>query len=131
MRVPVGKTIAVVCGLQTAYGVWMSWPVWVSMWRDGLLNTAGVQPERQAALWLVAFGQFGMLLGFLADWAERTAGRLPGCFGWSLIGFVAITGSLMPVSGVWPVMIPAIAGIIQAKRTKRSRWTAADSQTPR
>ena len=131
MKVSVGKTIAVVCGLQTAYGVWISRPVWVSMWRDGLLNTAGVLPERDAAIWLIAFGQFGMLLGFLADWAERTAGRLPGCFGWSLIGFVAIMGLLMPVSGVWLLLAPAIAAIVEAKRTKRARWTAASGQTPR
>ena len=131
MKVQVGKTIAAICGLQTAYGVWMSWPVWVAMWREGLVNSAGVQPERQAAIWLIAFGQIGMLLGFLADWADRTTGRLPGCFGWSLIGFVAIVGLFMPASGVWLLLIPAIAGIVQAKRTKRARRTAASGQTPR
>ena len=131
MKLSVGKAIAAVAGLQTAIGLFAYWPVWVGIWQEGLWNTIHAQPERQGAYWLVAFGQFGMLLGFLADWAERTAGRLPGCFGWSLIGFVAIAAVFMPTTWLWLLLAPAIAAIVQAKRTKRARWTGSSNQTPR
>ena len=131
MKVSVGKTIAAVAALQTAIGIWAYWPIWVTVWREGVWNTIQAQPERQGAYWLLAFGQFGMLLGFLADWAERTTGRLPGCFGWSLIGFVLIAAVFMPTTWLWLLLAPAVWAIIRAKKTKRERWTAPANQTPR
>ena len=132
MKLSVGKAIAATAGLQTAIGIYGSWPIWRTMLNEGLFNTVDAAPERQAAFWLVAFGQFGMLLGFLADWAERTAGRLPGCFGWSVIGFVAIAAFFVPTTLLWLLLAPAIAAIVRAKRTKRALWTTtAADQTPR
>lgn len=132
MSLSVGKAMAIIAGFQTAAGVYTFWPVWTAMVREGVWDTVGSQPERQAAYWLLAFGQFGMLLGFLADWAERMAGRLPGCFGWSVIGFVAIAAVLVPATWLWLLIGPAAAAILQARRTKRARWTtAAPGQTPR
>ena len=131
MKLWVGKTIAVIAGVQAALGLIAFWGGWVAVIREGVWDGVRGHPDREAAFWMIAFGQFGMLLGFLADWAERTAGRLPGCFGWSVIGFVAITVALNPLTVLWLLVIPAVGAIVRAKRTKRARWTTVTHQTPR
>lgn len=83
----------------------------------GLWNTVRPSlPMRYLAFWFLFGGVATILVGYLADWIERVAGRaLPRPLGWTLLG-VAIAGVFFtPVSGFW-LVFPAALGALAPPR---------------
>lgn len=81
----------------------------------GLWNTLNPKtPMRYLAFWFLFGGVAMMLVGYLADWIERVAGRpLPRALGWTLFG-VALAGVIVtPVSGFWLLFPAAIGALAQ------------------
>ena len=73
-------------------------------------------PMRYLAFWFLFAGVWTMLIGYLADWIERVAGRvLPRGLGWTLLG-AAVAGVLVtPRSGFW-LVFPAAWGALAQSR---------------
>ncbi len=68
------------------------------------------------AFWFLFGGVATMLVGYLADWIERVAGRpLPRGLGWTLLGIAVAGVILAPVSGFWLVFPPAIGALAQPR----------------
>ena len=69
-------------------------------------------PMRYLAFWFLFGGVTTILVGYLADWIERVAGRtLPRGLGWTLLGVALVGVILTPVSGFW-LVFPAVFGAL-------------------
>jgi hypothetical protein len=75
---------------------------------EGLVNTVHGQPMRELAFWFLFFGFLGILLGALVDWCEARGQRLPAFLGLGLLALAAVCVTLMPVSGGWLLLVPAL-----------------------
>ena len=96
---------------------------------DGVLNAVETGPTgidaRGAAFWYVAAGLGVVVLGYLTWWVERRIEALPAGLGWLLVAFTVINVVLVPFSGFWLFLPPAIVVLRRARRPHRLRDTTA------
>ena len=85
----------------------------VEILRAGLWNTVASVQGRPEAVWFIAAGLQLILLGALANWIEaRGPGEpLPRFLGWTLLGFAILGAVLIPISGFW-LLVPPAVGIL-------------------
>ena len=92
---------------------------WAKIIREGVLD-AVTTPATEAAFWWVAAGWGIALVAVLGWFYERRAGRLPLVFAILLLAFTAFHVVLMPASGFWLFLIPAVIISVQAARARRA-----------
>ncbi|UOQ71804.1 DUF6463 family protein [Hymenobacter cellulosilyticus] len=109
----IGRTLLGIGLLHTVFAIVVFSPIWAALVREGLLNTVNQQPLREAAYWFLFFGFVVLLLGALIDWCEAQGSRLPVFLGWGLLAMTIVGVVVMPVSGMWLALIPAIGLIRQ------------------
>ena len=105
-----------VATLHSLFGVVVFWPQWQELARDGLWNTAGVDPTRAGA---VLFLQVGLLVFALAasiaahgtNWPPRSVGI------W-LLALTVPSVVVMPESGYWLILPPAL--VLARKRAAKA-----------
>lgn len=108
----IGRWIIAVSALHTLFGVIAFAPVLQTLASCGVWNSVGADPMRGAAAWFLLAGGFMLVSGFAIDACERSGGDCPlSVIGWSLLIVTAIAIVLMPVSGAWLLLPPAIAMI--------------------
>ncbi|MEK6541002.1 MAG: DUF6463 family protein [Pseudomonadota bacterium] len=106
----IGRWVIAVALLHTLIGVIALLPVVRAMIGDGLWNSVGENPMRSVAAWFLLGGGFMFVSGFAIDACERINVDCPlRSSGWSLLIITLITIILMPVSGAWLLLPPAIA----------------------
>jgi Family of unknown function (DUF6463) len=102
----------------------------VAVVREGLWNTVDGVQGRPLAFWFLAAGLQLILLGALTDWIEarRPRMQLPRFFGWTLLAFAVGGIVLLPVSGFWLLLPPAL-GILtrRGRRMRRTRSATGSS----
>ncbi|MEO7501831.1 MAG: DUF6463 family protein [Gemmatimonadaceae bacterium] len=84
----------------------------------GLWNTLNPgTPTRYLAFWFLFGGVATIIVGYLADWIERVAGRrLPRPLGWGLLA-ITLTGVIVtPLSGFWLLFPAAFGALAQSQR---------------
>jgi hypothetical protein len=91
---------------------WLGRGVIIAVINGGVWNTIDPIHERQMIFWALMTGVFGMMLGDLALWVERQGKRLPAFLGWQMIAVALVCGILMPESGGWLFLIPAVLVLI-------------------
>ncbi len=111
MRAWIGKAIIGIGVLHSVFGIVFLGPTLAVLWSEGLLNTVRGEPDREFAFWFLAFGLLSVILGAVVDWAERKSEFPPAFFGWSLLAFTIAMVAIMPVSGGWLLLVPAVAAI--------------------
>ena len=79
----------------------------VAIVREGLWNTVEPVQGRPLAVWCIAAGLQLILLGALANWIEAR-GPLPRFLGWTLLAFAMLGAVLIPISGFWFLLPPAV-----------------------
>ena len=105
-----GWWIAIVGIIHTVFGLLVYSTGWLAIRDGGFWNAVDGEIHREHAFWFTFFGPAAMLLGALMVWVEQHSDlRLPRFLGWSFLGTVAVTGFLMPVSGIWLLIPPGIA----------------------
>lgn len=87
-----------------------------SIFSDGFFSAVGNDPMRGAVVWFLLFGFAVFIAGQAIVTIERSGGFIPHSLGWSLFALTALGISLMPDSGFWLVIPPAV-GILRAKST--------------
>lgn len=76
-------------------------------------------PMRYLAFWFLFAGVATIIIGYLADWIERVAGRaLPRALGWSLLGIALVGVIVTPLSGFWLVFPAAIGALFKSRPTE-------------
>lgn len=108
----IGRWMIAVSALHTLFGIVAFAPVLQSMASSGVWNSVGADPMRGAVAWFLLCGGFMLISGLAVDAGERSEGDFSfAAIGWSLLAVTAITIILMPVSGAWLFLPPAIAMI--------------------
>ena len=83
-----------------------------STWRAGVLNAVERDPSlvalRGVGFWYVTAGFGVALLGAIVRWGELRHGPVPRWFGAGLLAFAAWGVALMPKSGFWAFVVPAV-----------------------
>ena len=98
--------------------LWFGRRVLVAVANEGLWNTIDPFRDRQMIFWALMTGVFGILLGQLALWVETHGKRLPAFLGWEIMAITVICGVLMPASGGWLFLIPAVLILIGVRRSR-------------
>ncbi len=112
----IGKTLVGIGLLHTALGLIFLREIGALLLAEGLFNTVNRQPPREAFFWFIFAGLEMILLGLLVHDYERRRLAFPRFLGWFLLGLALITVLIMPASGGWLVLLPAIALIVKSGR---------------
>lgn len=96
--------------------------------RDGFWNAVDPHPDRQLAVWFIAFAFPAILAGALIARMGARGERPPRWLGFSVLVFTLVLGVLMPISGGWLLLVPSILLILAARRGTASRevWRDGD-----
>lgn len=118
MKVWVGKAIAAVGIIHSIFGFVIFRQTIAELFSEGLFNTVNGQPMREFAFWFILSGFFWILFGLLVDWCEREMKRLPHFIGWGFLSLTIIVLIIMPISGGWLMLIPAVGAILKANKSE-------------
>jgi len=92
--------------------VFMRSTLWV-LWNERLLNTVNGQPPREATFWFLYAGFLLILLGSLIHRLERNSMAIPPPFVWCLLALTVIGVAVMPISGLWLLVVPAVGLMVR------------------
>ena len=115
-RAWIGKFLVAIGIVHLAFGLVFLRSLLAPLWSEGLVNTVNGQPEREFPFWFLSFGALAVILGLLVDWCERRWSELPWFLGASLLALTAAMLVVMPISGAWLVLIPAIGALLRSRR---------------
>lgn len=114
----IGRWIIAVAALHTLFGILAFAPVLRTLASSGVWNSVGADPLRGAAAWFLLAGGFTLVAGLAIDACERSGGDCRfAASGWGLLIVTAIAIVVMPISGAWLLLPPAVAMI---RRTRQS-----------
>ncbi|MGM9513996.1 DUF6463 family protein [Roseateles sp. DB2] len=105
-----GPWLLAVAAVHSLFGLLVFAPVLRAMVAQGWFDTVGADPLRGAVSWFLLFGLPLALLA-LCIGPLRQAGQVRRLrlMGWGLLGLGAVGASLMPASGFWLVLPPALS----------------------
>ncbi|MDP3229687.1 MAG: DUF6463 family protein [Acidovorax sp.] len=101
-----------VAAVHTVFGVVVFQPQLQEIAQRGVFDSVGTDPMRGAVTWFVLFGALFALLGWAVLLVERHAALAPvplRALGAGLLALTALGIVLMPASGFWLVLPPALA----------------------
>ena len=107
----IGRWIAVAGLIHAAFGLVVFRSTYREILGDGLFHTVNGQLDRELAFWFLFFGLLAIVLGLLVDSCEARQMDLPSFFGWSLLGLTVFCLIVMPISGGWLLLPPAVGAI--------------------
>lgn len=79
----------------------------------GFVNAVGSDPMTGAVVWFFLFGIALFLCGVAVYALERASVPTPKLLGWGLLVLAVLGVTLMPASGFWLVLPPAIAIVLR------------------
>jgi hypothetical protein len=105
-----GRWLIAVSVIHTVVAVAFFGEVLGSILSRGVFNAVGTDPMSGLAVWFALFGAMLFLFGLTVSEFEKVSSRpLPRLIGWSLLGLIVVGVTLMPVSGFWLAIPPAIS----------------------
>jgi hypothetical protein len=110
----IGIWIVCVGVVHTVFGLVFHFQIHLQLASGGFFNTVNGQLDRELAFWFVYWGLMAMLLGYLVDWVERRRWPLPRFLGWALLALTVMTVFVMPISGLWLMLPPAVGALFGA-----------------
>ncbi len=87
-----------------------------AIYKAGIWNSVSGHTERMAAFWFLFSGFLLSGLGVLADHVEKSHGVLPVSLGYSLLLLAMLILLVLPLSGGWLLLPPAIALIYRNRK---------------
>ena len=109
----IGKALFFVGVIHSLFGLVVLRSILGVLWNEGLINTVNGQPDREFAFWFIAFGILTMIFGAFVNSCEKRNVPFPRFFGWTLLAFTTVIVTIMPISGGWLVLIPAIGAVFR------------------
>lgn len=120
-RRTVGKLVVAIGGIHLAASAVFYRGDLLAMIDRGVVNAvepAGAVPL-DAGFWYLSAGLGMLMYGGLVWWYERNVGPAPAIVGWSLVALTAWGVVLVPASGFWAFLVPAIIAIRSARGQAR------------
>lgn len=126
----IGRWLVLVAGLHTVYAGVAFHATLRDMAQRGWWDVVGRDPQVAAVTWFVLFGGVLALVGMLLATLERVvsddgASAVPPVVGWGLLALALVGVVLMPTSGFWLVLPPAVVLI------RRSGCAGGVARAPR
>jgi hypothetical protein len=87
--------------------------VYSALFDRGFINALDGDPLSSAAVWFFLFGPALFLFGIAVSALERLSQPLPKLLGWGLLLLAVLGIALMPASGFWLVLPPAVAILLR------------------
>lgn len=115
-KITSGDTLTAVGVLHLSFGLVSYRETLGEMVREGLVDAVKDDPAREAAFWFLTCGASLVLTGLLAGWTERRTGTLPASTAPMLLGIGAVGVTLMPRSGFWALLVPAVLAFVASRR---------------
>lgn len=113
----IGRWLIGVSVIHTLFAIVVFRDVLSSLIRRGVFNTVGSDPMTGAVVWFVLFGVALFVCGLAISALEKASSDpLPRSLGWSLLTLVALGVVLMPASGFWLAIPPAVAILLRRAR---------------
>lgn len=112
----IGRWFMVVAVLHTALAVVMFRAQWVELSQAGFFDTVTATPMRGKAVWFTMFGGLLFLFGLVIDALERAGQALPTGVAVGLLVLTVLGVALMPRSGFWLVLPPALVVLAMRPR---------------
>jgi hypothetical protein len=105
----IGRWLIGVSVLHSLFAVSVFHTAYSALIARGFVNAIGNDARAGAAVWFFLFGVALFLCGIAVSALERSSLPVPRTLGWGLLvlGFLGI--ALMPASGFWLVLPPALA----------------------
>jgi hypothetical protein len=105
-----GLWLVAVSVIHTVFALVVFPKILISIIERGVFNSVGADPMIGAVVWFVLFGVVLFICGLsIFELEKARPGPLPRSLGWSLLALVLLGGVLMPVSGFWLALPPAIS----------------------
>ena len=96
--------------VHTVFGFAMFSGTLAGIVRRGIFNTVGEDALTGAVAWFLLFGFVLFLAGLAIGELETVSSRpLPRSLGWALLFVILVGVVLMPVSGFWLALPPAVS----------------------
>lgn len=113
----IGYSLIAIGIIHNAVGFTLGWTTLGETMSDGLIGAFDGDPTREFLFWFLITGFITICLGLLIARLERSGTPLPRSFtiAFGLLTLVGIM--LMPASGIWLLLIPAITAVIREFKT--------------
>jgi hypothetical protein len=109
-----GRWLLSVALLHTMVAAILFAPQWRALWQRGVFNAVAGDARMGHAVWFLLFGAVLALLAWEVTALERSQPAVAlRPMGWCLLALVLAGGMLMPVSGFWLVLPPALALLVK------------------
>ncbi|HEX6711389.1 MAG TPA: DUF6463 family protein [Rubrobacter sp.] len=115
-RFTAGDALTAVGVLHTVVGLAKYRRTLREMARGGVVDAVNGDHERGEAFWFLMFGASVVLTGRLSRWTQLQTGTLPASTSSMLLGIGAAGATLMPRSGFWGLVVPAILALEAGRR---------------
>lgn len=115
-----GRWVMAVALIHTAFAVVMFGDEYAALLRAGLIDTVGTDARRGVVVWFLLFGPALWLAGQGIDALEARQQPLPRAMGITLLLLAALGAALMPASGFWLALPPALALLWPGRATSGS-----------
>lgn len=113
----IGRWLIGVSIIHTAFAFVAFGNVLLSIVQRGVFSTVGNDPMTGAVVWFVLFGVVLFICGLAVLALEQSSSNpLPRSLGWSLLALGALGVVLMPASGFWLAIPPALAILLRRPR---------------
>ena len=114
-----GRWMIGVAAIHTLFAVVVFWDILQDIAARGVFDSVGEDPTRGAVSWFVLCGFFLAILGLAVDAMERV-GQRSRAVGVALLLTSLFGIILMPASGIWLLLPPAIA-MLSGRGTSESQ----------
>jgi hypothetical protein len=109
-----GRWLIAVSIIHTLFAFAVFGKVLSSIVQRGVFDTVGNDPLTGAVVWFVLFGLALFICGLAVSALERLPNSsVPKSIGWSVLAMTVIGVVLMPASGFWLAIPPALAILLQ------------------
>ena len=79
-----------------------------TVFKAGFFNKVDPHIDRYGAVFFLLMGFWWFLIGFLLIWMHEQVGFIPNFVGWFLLILNLFTVAMIPKSGFWSFLVPAI-----------------------
>lgn len=97
-------------------GTWLYAEPLADIGRSGIFNAVDPYFDRNTAFWFMIVAPLLFTLGQICCWAQAHSITLPAFLGWHLLAISVVGVILMPISGFWLLMPPAILIIFVSRQ---------------
>ena len=108
-----------VAALHAACGVWIGRRALLAMAREGFVNAVVPHLDRMFVVWFLLMSPLLWIVGRVALWLASESRRPPVWLGRSLVALALMGAVLMPASGFWLILAPAIWLWLAARAPRR------------